>query len=162
MSDEKKCPKCRERENTTRTYQRHGLAPKGGPTPTIVCFYCGTDEDKGRIAQSMRCLRNQLAHALEELASEKAENKRLRKEVSEANTEWENICCSLPPMEGGDVATKVQKLADDNKQLREIVRKVSLCFPDKIPEGQVGVSFNIPAYIIEELREAAEAAKDKG
>ena len=43
-------------------------------------------------------------------------------------------------------------MGEELKRLREIARKVVLCFPEIIPEGQEETKFNIPAYIIEELR----------
>lgn len=39
-------------------------------------------------------------------------------------------------------------------QLREAAKKTALCFPSVIPKGQERVSFNIPAYVIEELNQA--------
>ncbi len=38
------------------------------------------------------------------------------------------------------------------ESLETIARKVVLAFPAELPEGQKEVSFNLPAYIIEELR----------
>ena len=47
----------------------------------------------------------------------------------------------------------------DSKRLRDIARKVVQCFPEHLSPGVDEQAFNIPAYIIDELREAAEAAK---
>lgn len=38
--------------------------------------------------------------------------------------------------------------------VRTASKKVVMCFPDKIPRGQDKVPFNIPAYVIVELKEA--------
>ena len=38
-------------------------------------------------------------------------------------------------------------------ELREIAKKVAQTFPEKIPANQETVEFNVPAYIIEELRQ---------
>jgi len=43
------------------------------------------------------------------------------------------------------------------KFLRKIwksAKKVASCFPEKIPEGTDAVRFDIPAYVIDELRNA--------
>ena len=44
------------------------------------------------------------------------------------------------------------KLKAKVDELRAVVEKIALCFPDKIPAGSESVEFNIPAYIIEELK----------
>ena len=48
---------------------------------------------------------------------------------------------------------KLQAENEKLKILKEIANKVVLCFPDIIPADQEEVSFNIPAYIIEELKQ---------
>lgn len=40
-------------------------------------------------------------------------------------------------------------------------KKMLLCFPEYIPEGQEEVSFDIPAYVIEELRKAVKGATNE-
>lgn len=35
-------------------------------------------------------------------------------------------------------------------------RQLLMCFPDEIPTGQKSLNFNIPAYIVEELRQALQ------
>lgn len=47
------------------------------------------------------------------------------------------------------------------KAIRKATNKVVLCFPDKIPAGQKEVAFNIPAYVIEELKQAVLRKKEK-
>ena len=41
----------------------------------------------------------------------------------------------------------------EGSQLRRVAKKLLLCFPDKIPEGQETVRFDIPVYIVEELKQ---------
>ena len=45
-----------------------------------------------------------------------------------------------------------EKLKKENSKLKNLGRKVVLCFPDEIPEDEA--KFDIPAYIIEELKQA--------
>jgi len=45
------------------------------------------------------------------------------------------------------------------EQLMGVSKKVLLAFPDVIPADKEQIEFNIPAYIIEELRVAVAAAK---
>ena len=40
------------------------------------------------------------------------------------------------------------------KRLREASRKLRLCFPDVMPNGELQAEFTIPRYIIEELAAA--------
>jgi len=38
-------------------------------------------------------------------------------------------------------------------KVESVLRKIVLCFPDKIPDDQEELSFNIPAIIIEEAKQ---------
>jgi len=49
-------------------------------------------------------------------------------------------------------AESLASLIRGRNHLQAIAKKVLLCFPETIPEGQAEISFNIPRYIIDELR----------
>jgi len=50
-----------------------------------------------------------------------------------------------------EAADKFPELLEELSSLRAVAKKVIDCFPERIEEDE---KFNIPAYIIEELREA--------
>ena len=56
------------------------------------------------------------------------------------------------------VEAKLARLQGIVDILQAAAHKVVLCFPDAIPIGEEDVEFNLPAYVINELYEAAEAA----
>jgi len=51
-----------------------------------------------------------------------------------------------------------KKLQTENKRLKEVAKKVVLAFPDRVSEGEE-ISFNLPAYIIQELDQALKGSK---
>jgi hypothetical protein len=48
---------------------------------------------------------------------------------------------------------KTANLQTEIKEIKAIARKVLLCFSEEIPKDQEELTFNIPAYIIKELRD---------
>ena len=99
-------------------------------------------------------LRRQLAQRdarIAELECSAAEIDRLDMEMHEIDDDRAPVDVAL------DRITELEAVVD---KLRSAAEKVILCFPDTIPGGQEEVSFDIPAYVIAELKEAAEAAKE--
>ncbi len=135
---------------------------KDDKCPKCGCYGWFTDSPNGRSCTCNQCcgtgltdvgdLRNQLAQRDKELAQFEDliecdnchglyHKKNLTQDGEQQFCRW---CVEL------DEARK------ENKRLREVMNKVALCFPVTIPENLEEVSFNIPAYIIEELRVATK------
>jgi len=69
---------------------------------------------------------------------------------------WECDSCKKvfrPTLRPVHHKTKIKRYSED-RPLLSAAKKVAQCFPDKIPKGKEVLEFNIPAYIIEELRGA--------
>jgi hypothetical protein len=52
------------------------------------------------------------------------------------------------------LACELMNNRHESGSLRAAATKLAQCFPDKIPDGQEQVSFDIPAYIVEEFKQA--------
>jgi hypothetical protein len=57
-----------------------------------------------------------------------------------------------------DAVDKVIARCDQLHRIEGIAKKLVLCFPEDIPEGEEEVSFNIPAYIVRDLRQELTSA----
>lgn len=55
------------------------------------------------------------------------------------------------------LACELMNSPTKDEQLRDVARKLAQCFPDTIPEEQEQISFDIPAYIIEEFKQVLQA-----
>ncbi len=51
---------------------------------------------------------------------------------------------------------KLQSRLDKQAAIIKAAKKLLSCFPEVIPEGQDTVEFNMPGYVVEELRQAFE------
>ena len=69
--------------------------------------------------------------------------------------EIKNIFTVSQAMAKNELTTTLenQQLETELSKLKVVANKVVLCFPKTIPKGQETVEFNIPAYIIKELKE---------
>ena len=77
----------------------------------------------------------------------RAENEKLKEELIE-----------LAKLAVEMQATNVE-LVGKYESIVTAATKVALCFPDKIPEGQEEIQFNIPAYIIEQMKQTLKDIK---
>ena len=78
-----------------------------------------------------------------------AENERLEKERDEYHDQYH--LCEAKLLSHKSIIKQGQIAYE---QLKGLAQKIVLCFPDMIPEDQEEIAFNIPAYVVEELREA--------
>ena len=97
-------------------------------------------------------LEDKIDHALEFVAQ--SGNITIHKEM----TEWQKDVAERHPLPEGYqwllCNEKSLKFMTSESNLHQVAKKVLSCFPETIPDGQENVEFDIPAYIIEELREA--------
>lgn len=102
-------------------------------------------------------------HALGDIRALDAEVSRLEGEAAKEAKRFERVCdvcggvvrgnAEFPCVKCGSL--KGQSLLLAYFDLRGAARKLLQCFPETIPSSQEELSFNIPAYIVRELRAAA-------
>lgn len=70
--------------------------------------------------------------------------------------EYRQKCQQLAAAQEEDEKQLVQAKQDMKvlKNVHSAAKKLAACFPDEIPGGQEQVSFDIPAYIVEQLQKA--------
>lgn len=92
---------------------------------------------------------NEMCGGLQEnIVKLRAENERLQLKRDEYHDQYH--LCEAKLLSHKSIIKQGQVAYE---QLRGLAQKIVLCFPDIIPEGQEEVAFNIPAYIVEELKQ---------